>query len=202
MPLDERAPFNILEGLKRRIERLGPSQRYIWVLLIAIGMGLLLIWGGDLADPKRSVHITPSVVRDERALQRYEASWSETQWERELSQALSHIRGAGVVRVDLTLEGTDLQIWQEREESETRQLKEEGTSRREERQTRLNRDLVFTQRNGVETPVLQQKRRPGVVGVLVIAEGADHPVVREELTKAVAVATNAKLHRITVLPGK
>lgn len=202
MPDDEQASFNIWGGIKQHIEALGPAQRYLWVLIIAVGMGLLLIWGGDLTGSGASVNNSPPIAHDERALQRDEGSWSETQWERELSQSLSHIKGAGDVWVDITLEGTDLQMWQEKEDSETRQVKEEGSSRREERQTRVNRDLVFTQRNGVEVPVLQQKRRPGVLGVLVIAEGADDPDVREELTKAVAVATGAELHRITVLPGK
>ncbi|HEX2954312.1 MAG TPA: hypothetical protein VHR47_10065 [Bacillota bacterium] len=198
---ENHAPFNIWGGLKGRIEALGPAQRYFWVLLIAVGMGLLLIWGGDLTGTKPPLNNESPTVQDERALQRDEESWSETQWERELSQALSHIKGAGHVWVDLTLEGSDIQMWQEKEESETRQLTEEGASRREERQSRSNRDLVFTQRNGVEVPVLQQKRRPGVLGVLVIAGGADDPEVREELCNAVAVATGAQLHRITVLPG-
>lgn len=202
MPGDDQAPFNIWGEIKRRIEALGPAQRYFWVLLIAVGIGLLLIWSGDLVGTGPSAHQREPTLRDVRTLQRDEESWSETQWERELSQALSHLKGAGTVWVDLTLEGTDLQMWQEKEESETRQVKEEGTSRREERQTRSNRDLVFTQRNGAEVPVLQQKRRPGVLGVLVIADGADDPEVREELTQAVAVATGARLHRISVLPGK
>lgn len=190
-----------LENLFKWTQRLGPSQRYLGVLILAVGMGLLLLWGSNLSGSGPPTQ-TENVQPEQRALQRDEGNWTEEQWERELSVMLSHIKGAGQVWVDLTLEGSEVQVWQEKEESESRQVQEDGTSHHREQQNRVNRDLVFTQRNGVEVPVLQQKRRPRVRGVVIVAEGANDPVVREELWQAVAVATGAELHKITVIAGE
>lgn len=194
-----RIPWDALQTWFER--RLGSSQKLSLPIILAIGAGLLLIIAGSFSRVPSAAPAKPEAPsREERALTRDESLWSETQWERELAATLSKIRGAGRVWVDLTMEGSEVHIWQEKEANQIRQT-QEGTGR-SERQTSTNRELVLTQgTGGTESPVLKQKKRPHVVGVVVIAEGADSPRVKEELWRATLVATGADPHRVVVISG-
>lgn len=182
-------------------ERMGSSKRLLLPVTTIVGIGLLMLWAGNLVSPSPAAPRATPTPADERMLQREEGSWTETQWERELATTLSRISGAGRVWVDLTLEGGEISIWQEKEENEIRQVNEGGGNSREERQNRTSRNLVFTQSGRGEVPVLQQKKRPGVLGVVVIAEGAYDLGVRKELWHATAIATGTELHKVVVMAG-
>lgn len=192
-------PWEAMQSWLER--RLGLTRRLSLPIVLAIGLGLILIFAGSMTKVSNPPEKPRSAQKEERALSRDEAMWTETQWERELAATLSKIRGVGRVFVDLTVEGTEVRIWQEKEENEIRQT-QEGTGR-SERQSSNHRDLVLTQSTGgAEAPVLKQMKRPRVVGVVVIAEGADSPAIQEELWRATLVATGADPHRVAVMPGE
>lgn len=199
MRVKKEFPWDHIQGWLDK--RFGASRRLSLPVIVAIGIGLVLIVMGSFTrvspEPDKSV----GQKRNERALNRDETLWTETQWERELAATLSKIRGAGQVWVDLTVEGTEVHVWQEKEENQVRQT-QEGTGR-SERETSTQRDLVLTQASGgSESPVLKQLRRPHVIGVVVIAEGADNPSIQEEIWRATLVATGADPHRVVVIPGE
>ncbi|HPT66633.1 MAG TPA: hypothetical protein PLI94_01185 [Bacillota bacterium] len=178
------------------------SRRLLLPVATIVGLGLLLLWAGNPVTPAPTA---PRVLLDHSTEERVPAregdSWTEAQWERELATTLSRISGAGRVWVDLTLEGSEVHVWQEKEEQETRQVREGEGGGRQEQQRRTSRDLVFTQGGRGEAPVLQQRKRPKVLGVVVIAEGARDMGVREDLWHATAIATGTELHRVVVMAG-
>jgi stage III sporulation protein AG len=184
-------------------DHLGTSQKMAIPILCLVSIGLLMIWAGNLSKPATDSMRDKQIQSDKTpALSRDEQLWSETTWERELAQTLSRIQGAGQVYVDITTDGTEVNVWHEREENDIRQVQDGVDGSRKERQNRLSRDLVFSRSHGgCETPVLRQKKRPKVMGVVVIAEGAANPVVREEIWQAAIVITGAESHRVVVVPG-
>ncbi len=50
--------------------------------------------------------------------------------------------------------------------------------------------------------LLVEEKAPQITGVLVVADGADDPVVKEELGEATAALLNLSPHQIRVLPRK
>lgn len=59
--------------------------------------------------------------------------------------------------------------------------------------------LLQTVSGGKEEPVLIRAKRPEIAGVLVLAEGARDPGLREELVQAVITVLAVPAHKVTVL---
>ena len=53
---------------------------------------------------------------------------------------------------------------------------------------------------GKDEPVIVKEIRPQVVGVMIVAQGANNPLTKEEISKAVQTLLNIPAHRVTVLP--
>jgi len=118
--------------------------------------------------------------------------------EKDLSRALSQISGVGAVQVKLTLKSEGIKVYATNERVETRQTQEKdqsGTTRNITEQS-TDRQLVLSN----NSPVLEERRTPEVVGVLVIAEGAADPAVEESLSQAVTGLLGIPASRVTVLP--
>ncbi|MBX6349879.1 MAG: hypothetical protein IRZ11_00010 [Clostridia bacterium] len=128
---------------------------------------------------------------------------AEAALEAKLAAVLSEVRGAGRVSVVVTLAGSDeltfaRETQTSREENETRGA--DGALETSTQETSDER-LALVQSGAGEAPVLTEARMPEVEGVLVVAEGAGDPTVRELLTRAVEVALALPRSRILVVPG-
>jgi stage III sporulation protein AG len=63
-------------------------------------------------------------------------------------------------------------------------------------------DLVLLQsgNGGSSTPVVVKELHPEIAGVLVLAEGANNPGLKEKLIQAVETVLNIPSYRVMVLP--
>ncbi|NLB17260.1 MAG: stage III sporulation protein AH, partial [Syntrophomonadaceae bacterium] len=98
----------------------------------------------------------------------------------------------------ITLESDGYRIFASNERRETRQTQEKdgsGTTRDIIEKTE-DRQLVLS--NNV--PVLEESKAPEVIGVLVVAQGADDPAVEECVSQAVTGLLGISASRVTVLP--
>lgn len=119
--------------------------------------------------------------------------------EQELAGILSQVEGAGRVDVSLTLASEGIKTYAYNRKEESRALEEtdrNGGSRRTT-ETSSSRDVVVSSN---QTPLLVEKKPPLVKGVLVVADGAYDPVVREQMTKAVITLLDIPASRVMVLP--
>lgn len=139
-----------------------------------------------------------------------DAATYEARLEAALAAVLSQIRGAGRVAVDVTLEdgGEAVPVT---DTSRTRRTTEEADpsgQRRSVSETSEDARVVTVRAGGTpasgnsggEQPVLVAIRPPAIRGVLVVAQGADEPRVREWLYRAVQTQLGVPLHRVLVLP--
>jgi stage III sporulation protein AG len=64
--------------------------------------------------------------------------------------------------------------------------------------------LVFSQGNsgGSDTPVVVSQTSPEIAGVLVLADGANDPVLKEKLVQAVETVLDLPAYKVIVLPRK
>lgn len=159
------------------------------VVLALLGMALIL-WSPSSAPPPSNNPQDQSTTAP--------SSGDKAVLEKELSQILAQISGVGAVQTKVTLDSDGYRIYASNERRETRQTQEKdgsGTTR-EIVEKSEDRQLVLSN----NAPVLEESKAPEVVGVLVVAEGADDPAVEECLSQAVTGLLGISASRVTVLP--
>jgi stage III sporulation protein AG len=110
----------------------------------------------------------------------------------ELESILSHLEGAGKVKVLLTQAAGERAIFQTDEISET---SESGNS--------VHRNTVLiTDSNREASALLQQTMAPVYLGAVVLCQGADRATVRLAIVEAVSRATGLASSNISVLKMK
>lgn len=169
------------------------SKKGRYLIIIAISLGLLaLVWkpapNVDNQSPKEMLQQLPA------------NSSVKAQLTQELKVILSQIEGAGVVEVSITLASDGEKSYASNSVDEKREIEEsnpQGTVQ-ETVETKRSRDLAVTSGDAL----LIENKFPQVIGVLVVAEGAKYPVVKERLTAATATLLDIPSHKVSVMPGQ
>ena len=153
-------------------------KKYRYVVLILV-IGIVLISWPEGKSTKQT-------AADERP----QASFADPT--EELTQILSQIRGAGKVKLLLTLQAGEKTVYQtDRDTAST----ENSDSVRVE-------TVVITGSDRAQTGLVQQILAPQYRGAIVVCQGADDDRVRLAVIEAVADATGLGTDRISVLKMK
>lgn len=160
--------------LKEELLRLKPYRYALGVL--ALGAALLLFPSGETE-------------------QKVSASFTEEEWlteiQRELSDTLSRIEGAGRLTLMLSVErGMQNSLARDVESD----VQERGESLRRE-------TVVISQGSGQETVVITGASYPVFRGAVVVCEGGDRPSVQLAVTEAIAALTGLSSDKISVIKG-
>ncbi|MDD3268447.1 MAG: hypothetical protein PHX14_03930 [Syntrophomonadaceae bacterium] len=169
----------------------GKKSRYIMVIMICLGL-LALLWPVSRVE-KAAVPL----AGNEKLLTEGSV---KAQLTAELESILAAIDGAGRVEVCLTLSSEGVKSYasnrrdekRETEESEAREIKKKS------REENIVQDLAVSS----GAPLLIEEKFPKVLGVLVVADGANQKVVQEELSDATATLLNIPVHKVRVMPRK
>lgn len=159
------------------------------VLVLLLGIALLLWPGGGEKKEQKTQETAQSASQVQT-----EDQWLK-QMERELSETLSQIAGAGEVKVVLSLKTGRQSIYQSDVE-ETTQDAESGQSRSSSRKT------VILSDGQSEQAAVAQTVYPCFQGAVVISHGADQPAVKLDLVNAVSSLTGLGTDKITVIKMK
>lgn len=170
------------------------------LLIVAVALIALLLMNLDnfTGSP---VHEPSPVLPDSTSYQ--EVSRQELEIAGRLEKVLAKVSGVGRVEVFLTLERgpeyryastTDLSSKETREEDSA------GGTRDISESTDRTQLVIIRTPTGQEEPVLVAEVFPEIKGVLVVAQGAQDPRIKESITRAVQTALKLGTHKITVLP--
>ena len=155
------------------------AKKYRYVLLVLLlGIGLMAVPGKKEKEAQNSP--VPTVEK------------TDTDQTQSLIEILSHLRGAGKVKVLLTYAAGEKTVYQTDEDSAT--AEENSTNRRE--------TVIITDADRTERGLVTQILPPEYQGAIVVCEGADDPSVRLAIVEAVANATGLSSDRISVLKMK
>lgn len=124
----------------------------------------------------------------------------EKELESKLQATLSKMEGVGQVLVSVSL-SSGLKSDFARNDSVTKRTNKEtdkANGTRETTEVTENNQLVIP--NGASQPVTVMEESPQVAGVLVIAEGARDPKIKEEIHTAVKTLLNIPVSKIIVMP--
>ncbi len=151
------------------------KYRYV-ILVLVIGIGLMALPDREETQQEPT---TATVVSN-----------SQTDQAEALTQILSQIRGAGKVKVLLTVAAGERTVYQTDQDTSTGS----GSVRCE--------TVIVTNADRAQQGLVQQIVAPEYRGAIVVCQGADDPNVRLAIVEAVANATGLGTNRISVLKMK
>ena len=167
------------------------------VALIAVGMSFIYLGKGS-ENPVQSIQVktASSTVTNPNT----KIGALEKELENKLQANILQMEGVGKVQVSVSF-STGLKSEYARNQNVTKRTSKEidktgGT--RETTEVTENNQVVMP--SGSSQPVMVMEDRPEVAGVLIIAEGARDPKVREGIHTAVQTLLNIPSARITVVP--
>ncbi len=149
-------------------------------ILLGLGVIFLILSNTHISKKEANIQTTQS---HEQAQQVSTVTYEE-QLSRQLDEALCHMAGVGKVRVLLTLDdGGEVTVLQDHDDTRTEQ--EETDSSGGSRKLLENRQQTETVRDAQDQPYVLRQNVPTIRGVLILADGAESSVVKQELLMAV-----------------
>jgi len=128
-----------------------------------------------------------------------------TALEQKLEDTLSQIDGAGKVTVMLTLaSGGDITVAQDSttNSSTTTQTDSAGGTSTSKTDSADSKNVITSDKNGNDSPLILNQSQPKVEGVIVMAEGGGDASIRYALTNAVAAVLGVDAYKIQVFKMK
>jgi stage III sporulation protein AG len=192
------------------------SSKYIYVLVVLlIGTGIMIV-GNITASNKDSNSTTGLAVFNQTEEEDIETLGRksdnefktvndyEKHLQTELKEALETIAGVNDVKVVVTVEATEKQVF-EKNKVTTKQVTDETDQdggKRTVEDTSTDEQLVIIKNGEKEGPIVVETKKPKVSGVLVVAKGADNITIKKWIVEAVTRALDVSSHRVSVMPKK
>lgn len=130
----------------------------------------------------------------------------EREMEQRLEEVFGQINGVGKVDVTLTLASGPEKVFASNTTVGRKNIeeKDQGGGTRVTTEITENGQMVIAHQGSAESdlPVTVKEIPPVIKGVLVVAEGAGNPQIREELSRAAQTVLNISAYKVTVLPMK
>ncbi len=200
-----------MEDGKRLLEKLTGGRKLRkdqWLIVILMGVLLCVI---SLPVEKSE---TKSDISDNTGAKISELKQPSTdvqsadyvrEWEEKLEKSLLYIEGAGQVKVLITLQESEQRVLARdgtESISETTEEDAAGGSRRVT-ENRIEKKTIYTvDERGQDVPYVIKTITPSVKGVVVIAQGADQPEVRQNIIEAIQVLFDIDMNKITIVKMK
>ena len=130
-------------------------------------------------------------------------SYQEKQ-EKDLERRLGKINGVGSVDVVINFQSSEVKVPavdNSSQKSTTEETDSEGGTRVNSQETDGDKIVMSNSSNGSE-PVILKTEKPEVLGVMVVAEGAEDSKIKYEITKAISSLYNISVDKVNVLAMK
>jgi len=173
---------------KKIIEKYLPYCKQNIFVIIGI-IGIVLISIGDFNFPDRN-------KSDETV---YSLEDYCCQLETEMTELLREIEGVGEVKVMITMESGEENIYVEQEKSAVDNRKTQtDTDIQENTQSTYENEIVIVSAQNNNQPLIEKTVQPTVKGVAVVCSGADDIYVVSDVINTVSVVLNVSTNRIYV----
>jgi stage III sporulation protein AG len=176
------------------------NNKLIYNTIIAIIIGIIIIIAGSTLFRKSASGGTDSKTPDTYSADEVSGSMASLD-KNEMKAILSQIKGAGSVNVMITYESGNEKVpaYDTKKNENTTQEKDNSGGTRNSAQNSYDSSIVYEDiQGGNKKPVIIKEIPPKVMGVLVVADGANNPQVREELTNAVEVLVDVPAYKIQI----
>ena len=164
------------------------GREKLFLLLGVIGAFFIFLGDTDICNSKTEA------ASANLSLQQY-----KRQMEDEITALLKEIDGVGDVKVMITLESGEENIYAQQEKTaEDVQKQSKDNSSQETSQTTFENEIVIISQSGANTALVEKTVQPIVQGVAVVCSGADDVKVVSNVTNTVSVVLGVATHKIFV----
>lgn len=164
-------------GIRKKVTEFVSKYRYV-LLVLLIGLVFMLIPGRGTEEDAEPNQIQSTVQ-------------PQTDMTQELTDLLSQLKGAGKVKVMLTIAAGETTVYKQDEDITSG---ENGS---------IHRDtVIITDSDRGQNGLIEQVNPPRYLGAVIICEGADLAAVRLSIIEAVSKVTGLGTDRISVLKMK
>ena len=191
-----------LEELLRH-KKIRKDQCLILVLTGILLCVIALPVKDDKKLPVTDETVTAGLRKEEVRMDRGEEYTDD--WEKRLEETLSCIEGAGKVRVLITLRESESRVVEKdkvEESSDTVERDSTGGTRSVMEQKEDSKTVFAPDAAGQNVPYVVKTTAPVVEGVVVVAQGADNSLVKQEIIASVQVLFNLDVNKIRVVKMK
>ena len=179
-------------------------KREQWIVCGLAGLLLLVI-----ATPVRKTDSSDTAEKNakEEDVVRTESQLNSirSEYEQQLTEALSQVEGVGEVNVTVTMESTGKKIVEKdipQDEQTSSQKDNEGMENSTQSSSTQETTVYEENENGSQTPYISSETYPEIRGVLVVAKGGGDPVIVQQIQEAVMALFHVDAHKIKVLKMK
>ena len=179
-------------------------KREQWIVCGLAGLLLLVI-----ATPVRKTDSSDTAEKNakEEDVVRTESQLNSirSEYEQQLTEALSQVEGVGEVNVTVTMESTGKKIVEKdipQDEQTSSQKDNEGLENSTQSSSTQETTVYEENENGSQTPYISSETYPEIRGVLVVAKGGGDPVIVQQIQEAVMALFHVDAHKIKVLKMK
>lgn len=176
----------------------GITEKILLSVVLLVVVAFFFVFNGQEDNqvllPDKEAEPVAGVPADSSGIAALEKSLEE-----KIATNLKSISGVGETKVMVTYQAG---LWKEyaRNGSTTKRTSKETDKEggvRETEEITENNTLVLAGNNG---PVLMVERRPEVAGVLIIAQGASNPKIKEQIFESVKTLLGIQPSKISVVP--
>lgn len=181
---------------KRKIENLV----FLLVVLVVTIIAINSIWGNN-----DKVEQTTNTNKQLASINlKNEEIENEESLEEKLESILTKMNGVGSVDVMLTYtESTQIiPIYNKNEKISNTKEEDSGGGKREIEETDISEQVVYKEEEGKSIIATQKTVSPKIEGAIIIAEGAQDSIVKNNIIQAVEAATGLATHKIQVFERK
>lgn len=171
-----------------------------WTIIVLTGVLLMIL--AIPTEQKDRETMTPKKNETETVM---ENGTAQTDYVREmehrLKETLSAIEGAGRVEVMITLEDMGESVVEKdtvKESSDLQETDQEGGIRKD-RKVQVSGETVYEEGGSEKTPFIGKEITPKIAGVLVVAQGGENTVVKQNISEAVMALFQIDVNRIKVV---
>lgn len=186
-----------------RYKKIRKDQCLILVLTGILLCVIALPVKDDKKLPVTDETVTAGLRKEEVRMDRGEEYTDD--WEKRLEETLSCIEGAGKVRVLITLRESESRVVEKdkvEESSDTVERDSTGGTRSVMEQKEDGKTVFAPDAAGQNVPYVVKTTAPVVEGVVVVAQGADNSLVKQEIIASVQVLFNLDVNKIRVVKMK
>lgn len=199
-----------INNLKKKFEELIKQKNIsslVLVLLVVVMIYLVVSYFSSVNNISNSVEANAEVNNTQfspNSSDTVKMSEYEEKQEASLREILKQINGVGEVSVKINFESSEVKvpaIDKSSQKSVTEETDGEGGKRVNNQETDGDK-VVMTSNQGGNEPLILKTDKPKVIGVMVVAEGADNSKINYEITKAVSSLYDVSMDKVNVLAMK
>lgn len=194
-----------MEKIKEKITKKSNKFTYMIILIIIAGVMILVVsYFNDSTPTFLNLSNDTTFQENKREENLSTSTTYQDKVKNELKNILSKVKGVGEVDVIIHFEGGE-ELIPALDSEKSNTVTEERDSNGGNRVNNNNKDgtkVVMSSQGSSTEPLILKTYNPKIIGILIVAEGADDTKLSYELTKIVSSLYDISESKVSVIPMK